>query len=127
MRGYAFAFAAVAAALLIVPVAASGHTRLVASTPAAGSVVSRITSVSLRFSEAVIPATAKTTLVMDGMPGMTGHAAMQVPHSSMVGKDGKSMMLMLERPLAAGTYRVNWAAAGADTHRMEGEFSFTVK
>ncbi len=39
----------------------------------------------------------------------------------------KSAMLMLKRPLTAGTYKVTWSAAGADTHRMGSEFSFTVK
>ncbi len=34
---------------------------------------------------------------------------------------------MLKRPLTAGTYKVTWSAAGADTHRMGSEFSFTVK
>ena len=37
------------------------------------------------------------------------------------------MTLLLRRPLAAGTYRVTWSAAGADTHRMGGNFSFTVR
>ncbi len=35
--------------------------------------------------------------------------------------------LLLKRPLTAGTYKVTWSAAGADTHRMGSEFSFTVK
>ena len=34
---------------------------------------------------------------------------------------------MLKRPLSPGTYKVSWSAAGADTHRMGSEFSFTVK
>lgn len=118
---------AIGAALLMVPVSATAHTKLVGSTPAAGSTVSRVTSVNLQFSEKVIPSTIKTTLVMSGMPGMANHGPMKISHSSMMGKDGKSMMLMLKSPLAAGTYKVSWSAAGADTHRMGSEFSFTVK
>ena len=64
---------------------------------------------------------------LTGMPGMANHAPMKVPFSSMMGKEGKSAMLMVKRPLSPGTYKVTWSAAGADTHRMGSEFSFTVK
>jgi methionine-rich copper-binding protein CopC len=65
---------------------------------------------------------------MTGMPGMANHAPMKMTGvSSQMGSDGKSMTLLLQRPLAAGTYRVDWHAAGADTHRMEGNFTFAVK
>jgi len=119
--------AAAALALLVAPVAASAHTRLIASTPAAGSTASKVTSVSLHFSEKLIPATIKTSLVMTAMPGMADHPPMKIPYSSAMGKDGKSMTLLLKRPLAAGSYTLSWSAAGADTHRMGSEFSFTVK
>ena len=119
--------AAAAFALLLMPAAASAHTKLIGSTPAANSTVSKVTSVDLKFNERVIASTLKTELVMTGMPGMANHAPMKVPYSSMMGKDGKSAMLMLKRPLAPGTYKVTWSAAGADTHRMGSEFSFTVK
>ena len=119
--------AAAALALLVAPVAASAHTRLVASIPAAGSTASKVTSVSLHFSEKLIPATIKTSLVMTAMPGMTDHPPMKIPYSSAMGKDGKSMTLLLKRPLAAGSYTLSWSTAGADTHRMGSEFSFTVK
>jgi methionine-rich copper-binding protein CopC len=119
--------AAAAVAMLVTPIAASAHTRLIASTPAAGSTASKVTSVSLHFSEKLIPATIKTSLVMTAMPGMTDHPPMKIPYSSAMGKDGKSMTLLLKRPLAAGSYTLSWSAAGADTHRMGSEFSFTVK
>ena len=61
---------------------------------------------------------------MTGMPGMTDHAPMQIAHSSQMGRDGKSMMLMPKKALAAGSYTVKWSAAGADSHRMGSEFSF---
>ena len=119
--------ATAALAMLLAPTAANAHAKLVGSTPAANATVSKVTSVNLQFNEKVIASTLKTELVMTGMPGMANHAPMKMPASSMMGKDGKSAMLMLKRPLAAGTYKVKWAAAGADTHRMEGEFAFTVK
>lgn len=118
---------AAAVALLLAPVAAGAHTKLVGSTPAANSTVSKVIKIDLKFNEKVIASTVKTELVMTGMPGMANHAPMKIPYSSMMGKDGKSMMLMVKRPLTPGTYKVKWSAAGADTHRMGSEFSFTVK
>ncbi len=118
---------AAALALLLMPAAAQAHTRLVGSTPAANTTVSQVTSVNLQFNEKVIASTVKAELVMTGMPGMANHAPMKIPATSMIGKDGKSMMLMVKKPLAPGTYKVKWSAAGADTHRMGSEFSFTVR
>lgn len=119
--------ATAAFALLLTPTAANAHTKLVGSTPAANSTVSKVTSVSLKFNERVIASTVKSELVMTGMPGMANHAPMKIPYTSAIGKDGKSMTLALKRALTPGTYKVKWSAAGADTHRMGSEFSFTVK
>src|SRR3546814_5393939 len=84
--------AAAAFALLLMSTAAIAHTKLVGSTPAANSTVSKVTSVNLQFNEKVITSTLKTELVMTGMPGMANHAPMKVPYSSMMGKEGKSAM-----------------------------------
>ena len=119
--------AAAAVALLLAPVAADAHTKLVGSTPAANSTVSKVTKIDLKFNEKVIASTVKTELVMTGMPGMANHAPMKIAVTPMMGKDGKSMTLSLKRALVPGTYKVKWAAAGADTHRMGSEISFTVK
>lgn len=65
---------------------------------------------------------------MTGMPGMASHAPMPITgFTAQMGKDRKSMTLQLRRGLTVGTYRVTWAAAGADTHRMSGNFTFTVR
>src|SRR3546814_590344 len=52
--------AAAAFALLLMSTAASAHTKLVGSTPAANSTVSKVTSVNLQFNEKVITSTLKT-------------------------------------------------------------------
>ena len=71
---------------------------------------------------------ARLQIAMTGMPGMANHAPMPITgFTARLGNDRKSMTLLLRRPLAAGTYRVTWSAAGADTHRMGGNFSFTVR
>ena len=121
---------ALAAAALgfIVPQVASAHTQLVSSTPTANATVGAPTKIELRFNEAVIGATARATIAMTGMPGMASHAPMAVTgFTAQMGKDRKSMTLLLRRPLTAGTYQVSWTAAGMDTHRMSGTFSFTVR
>ncbi|KGB52637.1 Copper resistance protein CopC precursor [Sphingopyxis sp. LC81] len=119
--------ATAALALLLTPVAAGAHAKLVASTPAANATASKVTSVNLRFNEKLIASTVKAELVMTGMPGMANHAPMKIPATSSMGKDGKSLTLTAKRALVPGTYKVTWSAAGADTHRMGSEFSFTVK
>ncbi len=127
MRLTSLALAA-AALGLIVPQVASAHTQLVSSTPTANATVGAPTKVELRFNEAVIGATARAEIAMTGMPGMANHAPMPITgFTARLGNDRKSMTLLLRRPLAAGTYRVTWSAAGADTHRMGGYFSFTVR
>ncbi|HJS09860.1 copper homeostasis periplasmic binding protein CopC [Sphingopyxis sp.] len=119
--------AAATVALLLMPAAASAHAKLVASTPAANAIVSKVTSVTLRFNEKLVASTVKAELVMTGMPGMANHAPMKIPATSAMGKDAKSLTLTAKRALVPGAYRVKWSAAGADTHRMGSEFSFTVK
>ncbi|HWW58819.1 MAG TPA: copper homeostasis periplasmic binding protein CopC [Sphingopyxis sp.] len=116
-----------AVALASAPGAALAHAKLVGSTPAANTAVSKVTSVNLKFSEKLIASTVKAELVMTGMPGMKDHPPMKIPFTSAMGKDGKSMTLQLKRALVPGTYKVKWSAAGADTHRMGSEFGFTVR
>lgn len=118
---------AAALALLAAPTGAHAHVKLVGSAPAANAVVGKVTRVELKFDEKLIAATVKSELVMTGMPGMTDHPPMKIAYTSAMGKDGKSLTLMLKRPLVPGTYKVTWSAAGADTHRMGSAFSFTVK
>ncbi|MBO9695963.1 MAG: copper homeostasis periplasmic binding protein CopC [Sphingopyxis sp.] len=118
---------AAALAMALTPAFAAAHTKLVNSTPAANSTVSKVTSVNLRFNEKVIASTVKAELVMTAMPGMAGHAPMKIPTTPAIAKDGKSMTLKARRALAPGTYQVKWSAAGSDTHRMGSEFSFKVK
>lgn len=117
----------VLAALVAVPSGALAHAALTGSTPAANSSVAAPTKIVLRFNERLLSATVRTDLVMTGMPGMADHAPMVIAHTAQMAKDGKSMTLAPRRRLVRGTYRVTWTAAGADTHRITGGFSFTVK
>ena len=121
-------FTVLAAALLVaIPGAAIAHVKLTGSTPAANATVAKPARIELKFSEKLIAPTVKTEILMTGMPGMKDHAPMPMPHSSQMGKDGKSMTQMLKKALVQGSYTVKWSAAGADSHRMGSEFSFKVK
>ena len=115
-----------AVALLLVPGVASAHTKLVGSTPAANSTVSKVTSVNLQFNEKVIASTVKAELVMTGMPGMASHQPMPITGFRTMVTD-KTVLVTLPRPLPAGSYQLRWHAVAADQHRVEGSYSFTVR
>lgn len=117
----------VLAALIALPGVAFAHASLTGSTPAANATVAAPTRIVLRFNERLISATVRAEVAMTGMPGMADHAPMKIAHTSQMARDGKSMTLLLKRALVPGTYRVTWSAAGADTHRMGSNFSFSVR
>ena len=108
--------------------AVHAHAKLVSSSPTANATVVKPSKIVLTFNEKLVAKFASTTLTMTGMPGMKDHAPMKISgFASAMSKDGKTMTLLMKRALVAGTYNLKWAAAGADAHRMEGSFTFTVK
>ena len=122
-----FAALAIAASPLALPAAALAHTKVVASTPAEGATVASARTVSLTFSEALLPPTAAAAIVMTAMPGMANHGEMAIRNFTTAWSNGnKTMTLNLAKPLPKGTYEVRWQAAGADGHRMKGTVTFTV-
>ncbi|MFN4020104.1 MAG: copper homeostasis periplasmic binding protein CopC [Erythrobacter sp.] len=122
-----FAALAIAASPLALPAAALAHTKVVASTPAEGATVASARTVSLTFSEALLPPTAAASIVMTAMPGMANHGEMVIRNFTTAWSNGnKTMTLTLRQPLRAGTYEVRWQAAGADGHRMNGTVTFIV-
>jgi methionine-rich copper-binding protein CopC len=107
---------------------AQAHPKLLLATPAANSAVSKPTKIQLKFSEKLLAPMTGAELTMTAMPGMAGHQPMKMTGmAAAMGADGKTLMLTLKRPLTAGTYLVAWHAVAADTHRVEGKYSFTVK
>lgn len=118
-----------ASAGLALAAPAFAHTHVASSTPEASATVSNVRSVTITFNEAIMPALTGMEIVMTGMPGMAGHhPAMKIVGVKVTpSADRKSLVATLPRPLAAGTYDANWHAVGADTHRMTGKVSFTVR
>lgn len=139
----------VATALVATPAAVFAHAKLVSSTPAVNATVAKPAKITLTFNEKLTGPTVKVELFMTGMAkgmshdggmdhskmaggkmdhgSMADHAPMKIAATSQLGKDGKSVTLMPKRALSAGKYKVVWTAAGADMHKMTGNYSFTVK
>lgn len=111
-----------------VPAAAMAHPRLVSATPAADATVAAAPTITLRFSERLLPKLSAATLTMTGMPGMASHPAMEMKGiASAVTADGTGLTLKSAKPLPAATYRVDWHVVSADTHRIAGAYSFKVR
>ncbi len=117
-------FAALAAATLSAP--AMAHPRLVSASPAQNAAVSRPTSLSLTFSEALVAPLSGIELTMTGMPGMADHKPMQVKGFA-TKVTGKTLVATFPRALPVGTYLLKWHVVAADQHRIEGSYSFKVK
>lgn len=123
-----FLASALAAPALAASPVAFAHAKLVSSSPAADAKASNVKTLSLTFSETLVEKLSGVDLVMTGMPGMANHAPMKVSgFKSALDADGKTLTLSLPRPLHAGTYSLTWHAVTADTHRIEGNYAFSVK
>ena len=107
-------------ALALLPVLAApafAHARLLKSSPSAGAKVDSPAHITLRFSEALEPAFSGALLLDEDGRNVSGEPV----------KVNGTMMTMKPGVLPAGVYHVNWHSVGHDTHRLDGDFSFTVK
>ena len=109
---------------LSVPSVALAHVDLVSAAPAANRAAKSVSRIALTFSERVMPRLSGATVTMTSMPGMSGHQT-QIKNLTAAVSD-KTLTLTSPRPLAAGTYRVDWHAVTSDTHREAGSYSFSV-
>jgi len=101
--------------------AVQAHARLVSADPAVGATV-KISPRALRatFSEAVVGQFSALELTTDkGAPVTIGKAVVNP-------RDHHMLMAPIGRPLAAGSYIVQWRSVGADTHRMTGHYGFRI-
>lgn len=100
---------------------ASAHAHLTASNPAAETTVAAPKQLTLQFSEKLQPKFSGLTVTMPQMNGMA------TPVKVTVSKDRMGLVATPTHPLSAGVYKVNWRAVTADTHRMTGAYTFTVR
>ena len=109
-------------AALLVAAPAIAHPKLLATTPASGSATARPTAITMQFSEVLFPKLSGATLVKLG----SGEPA-KVETATSFAADNRSFSLKPATGLTAGQYRVDWFGVAADTHRITGNFSFTVR
>ena len=113
--------AAAAVMVLAGPVAALAHAHLVRAVPAAGGTVSTTPSeVTLRFNEKLERAFS-SVVVRDAAGKQVDKGDAAVDRN-----DRTIMRVMLQQPLEPGVYKVEWRAVSADTHKVNGDFTFTV-
>ena len=103
------------------PTAALSHAFLNEAAPLVGGTVpASPKEIRLTFTEAIEPRFSGVDLLTgDGRTIATGPAVVDPANE-------KQLVLTLP-PLAPGRYRVRWHVVSVDTHRTEGEFSFTVE
>jgi methionine-rich copper-binding protein CopC len=104
----------------LAPVLAHAHAKPKVMVPEANSTVSAPPQVSIVFSEALEPKFSSLKLT-DANSAVVSKAASVVDPA-----DPKHMTLELPK-LSPGVYYVHWVTAATDGHRMDGEYSFTVK
>jgi methionine-rich copper-binding protein CopC len=107
--------------------AAQAHSRLASATPAANTVVVAPTRIQLVFSETLVAQVSGIDLTMTAMPGMNMGPMKVNGVTAAVGPDGKSLIAALARPLASGTYKLDYHVVSSDTHRIQGTYSFRVR
>lgn len=113
---------ALALAGTLVATAAAAHPKLVKSDPAADAVVAASPKeLRLSFNEELVPKFSSADVKDQKGQKIEVGAVTADP------ADKKQLVLPLTKPLAAGIYKVEWRAVAADTHRVQGSFSFTVK
>ena len=113
--------AASAALVLSGAISALAHAHLVRATPAAGATVSTPPNeVTLRFNEKL--ESAFSSVVVRDQTGK------QVDKGgATVDKGDRTLMrVQLQQPVAPGVYKVEWRVMSADTHKVDGNFTFKV-
>ncbi len=106
----------------LVATTAEAHPKLVKSDPAANAIVSAAPKeLRLSFNEELVPKFSSADVKdQKGQKVEIGTTAADPTNK-------KQLVIPLSKPLAAGTYKVEWHAVAADTHRVKGSYSFTVK
>lgn len=122
---FPLAFAAAGAIVAAVPAAA--NPQLLQSTPVANATVAPTANVRLAFSERVAASLSTVQVVMTGMPGMADHPPMPMPGKVAITADGKTVTVTFARPLATGSYKVNYQIAASAGGKVQGSLDFKVR
>jgi methionine-rich copper-binding protein CopC len=106
---------------------AEAHPELVQTVPAAKAEVASPPKVELKFSERLVGEFSGAEVYMVDMPGMKMSQPAKEVTKAAVEADGTTLTITPAKPLAAGTYRVDYHVVSTDTHKIAGTFSFSVK
>lgn len=120
-------FAVALAASAFVTTAAQAHPKLTTALPAADAEVAAPTKIQLVFTEALVAQFSRIDLTMTEMPGMKMGPMKMNGVKATLAPDGKTLVATLAKPLSAGTYKVDYQVVSADTHRIQGSYTFKVK
>ena len=104
----------------IVSGAAQAHPALQSTNPGQGATVSSPTEIRLTFSEDLIAKFSGLTVKDEGGRAIETGGPTVDPNQK------RQLIVPIAKPLPAGTYNVDWHAVSADTHRVNGHFSFRV-
>ena len=105
-----------------VSTAAYAHPKLVKSDPAANAVVSAAPKeLRLSFNEELVPKFSSAEV-----KDQKGQKV-EIGTASTDPTDKKQLVVPLSKPLTAGKYKVVWHAVAADTHRVQGDYTFTIR
>ena len=110
-------------ASLAFPLSASqafAHAQLEKASPPVGGTVASASEIKLTFSEGVEPKFTKVSVTGPGGAVPLGAAKTESGNQAV-------LIVPIAKGLAAGVYKVHWAAVSVDTHHTQGTFEFTVK
>lgn len=101
---------------------ALAHSHAIAQSPAPGSTITQApAALSIEFDGRVeLPFSRITVTGPDGKTLETGKLAY-------ASEDRKSLSLPLPATLAPGRYQVDWNITSADSHKVSGQYDFTVQ
>jgi len=103
------------------PTAALSHAFLNEAAPIVGGTVpTSPKEIRLTFTEAIEPR-------FSGIDLATGDGRAIAAGPAVVDPANQRQLVLPLPPLAPGRYRVRWHVVSVDTHRTEGQYSFTVK
>ena len=113
--------AASATLVLSTTVTALAHAHLVRATPAVGGTAQvPLSEVTLRFNER-LEGKFSSVVVRDSTGKQVDKGDGAVDRN-----DRTLMRVQLQQPMAPGVYKVEWKVMSADTHKVDGNFTFKV-
>ena len=113
---------AMVAALILGGTSADAHPRIITADPAVrGTVAASPGRISITFSEPLF-----LRLCSVALRDSAGHTLRTGP-SVLAPSDSRQLITPILAPLPPGVYSVTWHAVAADTHRVQGVYTFTLQ